>query len=176
MSQALDEHYLQWLYRQIASVRAKSPSRTYWSLARQLYSKEFVWFIPNDDNRVQDGKDLRAIFIEEERIEDPDPNWMELGCSTLEMLVALSKWLAFEAEGQPLDWFWVMLNNLGLGNCSDANYPACSEVVDDVLDVMIWRRYAADGKGGLFPLSSPRENQRGVEIWYQLNAYLNELD
>jgi len=62
MNEPLDDLYLTWLYSQIGSIKLKQPSRTYWSLFRQLYTKEFVWIIPNDDNRIEDGRDLRFKF------------------------------------------------------------------------------------------------------------------
>jgi len=49
VSQPLDELYFTWLYSQVGSVRTRNPARTYWSLLRYLYTKEFVWIIPNDD-------------------------------------------------------------------------------------------------------------------------------
>jgi hypothetical protein len=30
------------------------------------------------------------------------------------------------------------------------------------------------GLGGMFPLEDPREDQRAIEIWYQMMAYINE--
>lgn len=63
MDGPLDEQYLKWLYRQVASSKYRNPARTYWSLLRQLYTTEFVWTVPNDDNRVEDGRDLRYEFL-----------------------------------------------------------------------------------------------------------------
>src|SRR5689334_4311656 len=115
MNEPLDELYFKWLYRQVGSVRLRNPARTYWSLLRLLFTKEFVWIIPNDDNRVEDGRCLRHEFVEELGIENVDYEWMSLGCSFLEMLIALSRWLAFEAEeGEPRDWFWHVMRVLGL--------------------------------------------------------------
>lgn len=172
MSQPLDELYLTWLYSQIGSVRLKNPSQTHWSLVRQLYSKEFVWIVPNDDNRVEDGRDLRYEFIDEQMLEDVDPAWLDLGCSMLEMLIGLSRRLSFEAEGESRDWFWTLINNLALR--SDDKNPILVEVVDATLERVIWRTYNPDGSGGLFPLRRAHKNQRKVEIWYQLSAYLLE--
>ena len=179
MSEPLDELYLTWLYSQLGSVKLKNHSRTYWSLLRQLYTKEFVWLIPNDDNRVEDGNDLRYEFVDEQRIANVDRNWMGLGCSVLEMMVALSRALSFEAEGEPRVWFWHMIENLELSMMTDAVYKSSPDLVaaevDEKLNVLIWRTYAPDGSGGLFPLKHPNYNQRDVELWYQLNAYLLEL-
>lgn len=179
MNAPLDELYFKWLYSQVSSARAKNPSKTYWFLMRQLFRKEFVWFVPNDDNRVEDGRDLRYLFLEELEVESPDPMWMDLGCSMLEMMIALSNRLSFEAERSPKDWFWELMGNLRLAEFNDISYTKgddYEELVDCILDNVIWRTYEADGTGGLFPLKDPREDQRNIEIWYQLSAYLLEAE
>lgn len=175
MSGTLDDLYLQWLYSQVSSLKLKSPSRTYWNLARQLYSKEFVWFVPNDDNRVEDGRDLRYEFIDDQQIESVDPEWMDLGCSMLELLIGLSRRLSFETEGESRDWFWKLLENLHIHTCTDDG-PYPREIVDDILDTVIWRTYDRTGRGGLFPLKNARKDQRNVELWYQLNEYLLQTE
>jgi hypothetical protein len=65
VSGTLDDLYLIWLYEQVGDVKVRSRNRTYWDLFRQLYSIEFIWFIPNDDNRAEDGEDLREQFLED---------------------------------------------------------------------------------------------------------------
>lgn len=173
MNGPLDEEYLTWLYAQVASVRQRSRSKTYWSLLRQLYVKEFVWWVPNDDNRVEDGRDLRYEFFAEMGIEDQDLDWTGLGCSMLEMLIGLSRRLEFEGGGLAKKWFWVLIDNLGLSEYHDNAYSD-AEAVDEILDCVIWRNYHADGRGGLFPLEAPEQDQTKIEIWYQLSAYILE--
>jgi hypothetical protein len=48
--------------------------------------------------------------------------------------------------------------------------------VTETLDRVIYRNYESNGHGGFFPLEDPDEDQRRVELWYQLNAYLNERE
>lgn len=174
MNATLENAYFTWLYEQIGSTQAHNTSRTHWSLAKQLYTKEFIWFVPNDDNRLEDGRDLRFEFLVEKEIDDPGPEWMGLGCSMFEMLIGLSRRLSFEAEGEPREWFWQLLDNLDIAHYSDNRYTnRVFAEVDATLDRVIWRTYAPDGRGGLFPLSNPQEDQRKVEIWYQLSSYLS---
>lgn len=176
MSAQLDELYLTWLYGQIGSIKTRNRSRSYWSLSRQLYKKEFIWLVPNDDNRVEDGRDLRYEFFEACEIVDPDPTWMAMGCSMLEMLIAISRRLSFEADGEPRIWFWHLIEILDLHQYNDRVYnDKIRDTVDDVLDTVIWRTYLPNGRGGLFPLNHPKRDQREVELWYQLSAYLLEL-
>lgn len=177
MTKPLDELYLTWLYSQIGSVKLKNPARTYWSLAKQLFTKEFVWIVPNDDNRLEDGRDLRPEFIEASALESVDSEWMSLGCSMLEMLVSLSRRLSFEVDIEPRGWFWRLMENLDFEQYTDKNYNKRHEkIIDERLDVVIWRTYKPNGDGGLFPLERPTKDQREIEIWYQLSAYLLEQE
>jgi hypothetical protein len=178
MDEPLDELYFKWLYRQVSSPRLRNPARTYWSLLRQLFRKEFVWLVPNDDNRVEDGRDLRYEFLDGNGV-DRDHEWLSVECSMLEMLIGLSRRLAFEAEeGEPRDWFWTMLENVDLRQYSDAYYDRSSSASDRevnyILERVIWRHYERDGSGGLFPLNAARQDQRKVELWYQSAAFLLE--
>lgn len=175
MSEPLDELYFRWLYSQVGLLKTKDPKKTYWSLLKLLHQKEFVWFVPNDDNRLEDGRDLRNQLIIDEDLTNLDDEWMNLGCSMLEMLVALSNKCAFEGGRTTRHWFWKLMENLGLRECTDSSGFIHSDV-DDILNEVIWRTYEADGHGGLFPLKHPKKDQRGVEIWYQMCAYILEND
>lgn len=173
----LDDRYLEWLYKQIAAVSNPNPIRSYWNLAKQLYTIEFVWLISNDDNREADGKCLRMEFMDDVHIDDRDTQWLELECSMLEMLIALARRASFEACGETIDWFWKMLENVGLRGYTDymyANEPGVEETVYNVIQDIIDRKYKRNGEGGLFPLQHPHQDQRKVELWYQLSAYLLE--
>lgn len=174
MNQPLDELYLNWLYECIDDPSITNPSRTYWNLAHHLYTKEYVWLIPNDDNRLEDGRFLREEFCEDLRLDDIDPDWMNLECSMLEMLIALSRRLSFQGEGESRDWFWHLIDNLDIRIADNKRFPKSR--VEQILDTVIWRTYDYDGMGGLFPLRFPRQDQREVELWDQLNAYLLERD
>lgn len=172
MSADLDELYFEWLYGQISSVKLKNPSRTYWNLFRILFKKEFIWWVPNDDNRVEDGKDLRYEFLEDAK-ESATVDWLDLGCSMLELFIGLSRRLAFETNAEPAEWFWELLENLDLRQYNDRVIVPCDEV-EAALDKVIWRTYKRNGSGGLFPLKRARQDQREVELWYQLGEYILE--
>ncbi len=169
----LDEGYLYWLNSLVEPVRNPNPARTHSLLIEQLFLKEFRWSVPNDDNRAEDGKELRQEFLYEY---DVDQKWMSEPCSVMEMLVALARRVAFEANGEPDEWFWILLNNLGLDRYTDDVYGDMVETeVNDVLDIFIERRYGHNGEGGgLFPLEDTRADQREFEIWYQMSSYLLE--
>lgn len=173
MQRPLEELYLRWLYSQVGSFDKASP--TYWTLFECLHDKQFVWVVPNDDNRAEDGRDLRQEFLRAEGILRYDEKWDRLGCSMLELLIALSRRAEFEAEsfGDTSDWFWHFLEMIEIDKYHDGKrFPA--KKIDDILDGVIWRTYEYDGGGGLCPLQDPAEDQREVEIWYQLSAYILE--
>jgi hypothetical protein len=102
-----------------------------------------------------------------------DDDWLDLGCSFLEMLVALSRRLSFEAEGEPRDWFWHLMDTIELRECNDRSQWT-DEEVEAICNKVIFRNYDANGAGGLFPLQNPCHDQREVELWYQMSAYLLE--
>jgi len=176
MTMPLDEAYFVWLYSQVGSVHNRNRSKTYWTLLRLLHKKEFTWSkkIEKDGNRAEDGRNLRTEFLRETKTRVTEPGWLELGCSMLELLVALAWKLEFEGGGKQADWFWVLIDNLGLMECTDANPPE-EDIIDHILTKVIQRDYAPNGAGGLFPLKDPQQDQREVELWYQLNAYLLEI-
>jgi len=169
----LDEAYFNWLCSQVGEVHTRETSRTHRRILRLLYQKEFVWLIPNDDNRMADGRALRDEFVNELHLDSVDPQWMDLGCSLFEMLLGLSRRVSFHEDGPPSEWFWVLLQNLGLSVYHDRTQIPEFDI-DDILDRVIWRQYSPNGKGGLFPLKHPNGDQRKVELWYQMNAYLLE--
>jgi hypothetical protein len=166
----LDDQYLTWLYSQVAEVKTRKSSRTYWRLLKLLFCTEFAWFVPNDDNRAEDGRALRLEWASQTDIE-VDENWETLGCSFLEMLIGLARRLEFETDYDVMFWFWHLINNMGLLGFNDrSNFV--DEDVEDKTSAVIWRTYDPDGNGGLFPLREPERDQRKIEIWYQLSEYL----
>lgn len=176
MSPPLDELYLIWLTSLVSDPNIKEPSLTYHTLLEQLYTKEFIWVIPNDDNRVADGLDIRAEFVRSQGLGEVDPSWLGLGCSMLELMIGLSRRLSFEAEGEPDHWFWKLVQNLGLSRYNDSRKRYPRSQIDAILDAVIWRTYDYNGLGGFFPLRDPPTDQRREELWYQLCHYILERD
>lgn len=174
MSLTLDAAYFEWLYKHVGSVRNPNPARTHWKLCAKLFKTKFVWFVPNDDNRAADGCELRDEFLHESGMEF-EVGWYEEECSMLEMMVALSRRVAFQSYGEPGEWFWTMLKNIELLKYTDDVYEiSIEEEVEEVLARINDRTYEANGEGGLFPLRHPHTDQRNVEIAYQMSSYLLE--
>lgn len=169
----IDDQYLEWLYSQIASVRNRNPHRSYWNLCRRLYSTEFIWSVRNDENRAGDGKELRREFVEVRFLDRADPDWMDLPCSVLEMLIAFCNRLEFQSGVPTIEWFHILLTNLGIDEYSDANYTTFfEEDIDHRVDIFLRREYDRNGVGGLFPLVKAPRDQRKIELWWQMAIYL----
>jgi len=170
MAEPLENLYFNWLYAKVCDVRTTSKKKQFEVLLQELHRTEYVWLLSGDDNRAEDGCELRDEFLTASNIEVYD-GWGEDGCSALEMLVAFSRRAGFETSDIPSKWFWVMLENLGLSGLSDSTNPNRDDI-QAILEVFLWRRYNALGHGGLFPLRETEYDQRYVEIWYQFNEYL----
>lgn len=166
----LDDRYLKWLYGQVSNAKIRKGSKTYWKLLRQMYTTEFIHFVPNDENRAEDGKELRLDWTRESGVR-PDRAWLSLECSFLELILGLAKRLNFQEERTLVHWFWHLLKNLGFESLDDSDgYPTA--FVEMRMRVVNERSYDADGNGGLFPLRNPTQDQRKVDLWYQMMEYL----
>jgi hypothetical protein len=172
MAEPIEDLYLNWLYAKVAySDAPSSPSVSYHKLLQALHSIEFVWVIAMDENRAQDGLELRKDFITQAHIRDVPEDWYNLPCSVLEMLIAFSRRASFETEYSSVEWFWMFLTNVGLAEQHDSSV-GLEALVHEVIDTVVWRTYDPDGHGGLFPLDEPDQDQRRVEIWHQFCEYL----
>jgi hypothetical protein len=142
----------------------------YTHLCTLMHEKEFVWIVPNDDNRVVDGRDQRLRFREE----NPDCELDLPFVSFLEVLIALSERCEFQNNVEAFYWARIFLENLDLLDMKGRLNKPQREYVDEVLDRVIWRTYKPSGQGGFFPLAWPDKNQTQVELWYQMADYIHE--
>lgn len=168
--ESIENSYFRWLSAKVIYLMNPTPSLTYNTLLKHLHNTEFVWIVDGDDNRAADGVGLRRLFLIESRIAD-DQEWRSLGCSVLEMMIALSRRASFSTDISADRWFWHMIENLGLIECNDAN-DELIEDIDNVLYSLVWRQYDFCGRGGLFPIIETKNDQRKVELWYQFNEYV----
>lgn len=174
MSEPIEETYFNWLYSKVASVPVPTPSLTYYTLLRDLHCTEFVWIVQGDDNRAADGIELRREFFHQSFLKQ-EPAWRNIPCSVLEMLVAFSRRASFQTDMPERDWFWMFMDNLGLRYLNDA-MEDITQIVYEAMDTFIWRTYAYDGTGGLFPMRVAKHDQREVELWYQFFEWLVDQD
>lgn len=165
--------YFDWLVGFIAPDYATSSS--YQNVLYALYKRDFEWFVHNDDNREEDGLDLRLKYenITGATCDKVGP------CSVLEMMIALSIRCENELMYDPdegdrtKEWFWIMMDNLKLNYLTDDVFNF--KVFDEIVDRFLQRKYSPDGYGGPFYIHNFRGDMRKIELWYQLNFYLEEM-
>lgn len=145
-------------------------------VCRYLHMRDFYWTVPFDSNREYAGKNLRVDWeCRDEYFKDYSK--IDAGpASCFEVLIGIS--IAMENQlWDPIDnpeynastFFHEMISNLGLDDIRD-HYNIMAAIVDKWLD----RAYEPNGKGGIFPLDNPFGDQREIEIWDQMNQYINE--
>lgn len=173
----LNEEYFNWMYQ---LVFANEKRRSYRKLLKYLNSVEFTYILDFDSNRAEDGMDLRYRFGYEHDYNGPmiAAYLDDRPCSVLEMMVALAN----RCEEQIMDdphagcrrgqWFFSMLASLGLSGMNDENFVRSD--AEKIVSRFLSRQYARNGEGGLFTVNS-RHDMRSVEIWYQLNWYLDSI-
>lgn len=171
----LHNQYLDWL---MGIVQLPQHSR----LLEKLFSTEFVWIIPFDANRADDGIQLRYRFGRECGIPDPVIcSELDNGpCSLLEMIVALAIRAEEQIMGDPTIgdrtamWIHDMLKSLGILAYLDYIYD--EQAVDNAIYIFTNRLYTRTGRGGLFevPDLDPSKDMRTAEIWFQMCWYMNE--
>lgn len=173
MDEPLEDRYFRWLCSHVLNVEIPTPSLTYWNLLRLLHGTQYVWVQGYDENRAEDGVELRYYYRTESHTAKDD-GWEHLPCSVLEFLVSLSARAEFNSmmTEPPAWWFWHFIDNLDINFPDNVELP--EEYVIDVLDRWMYRQYEWTGQGGLFPLEVALDDQRNVETWYQLMAYLEE--
>lgn len=168
-----DEEYFKTLYGLVSPTRDQAPSSSRYILCSILHQTEFIPWIRMDEDRALDGLTLRHTY----NVGSDEP------CSMFEMLLALSKRIVYQTEGlvdwEAKDWFWLMLDNLGLFELNDEaltsmSGPLHENQVHQALKRLNDRTYEYNGTGGLFPLAQTEQDQRKVDIWYQMSAYLLE--
>ncbi len=175
----LTNRYFDWMYRLVAGNRYSKQS--YRKLFARLHGTEFIYLIPMDGNRAEDGVDLRYRFGRENSYSDAVIAALlnDRPCSVLEMMIALS----IRCEEHIMDdpdignrtgqWFWNMIVSLGLGSMTDGRFDRA--FVDRTIARFLNREYERNGRGGLFTVSHCHRDMRSIEIWYQMNYYLNEV-
>lgn len=175
------EEYFNWLYDLVCHDRYDGRV-TYRKLLEYLHNTEFTYDIPRDSNRAGDGVGVRYRFAYRRGLDVDAIDYIyfhERPCSVLEMMIGLAMRCEenFMCDPQKGDrtsqWFWLMINNLGLGDMMDDIYD--EEKVERHITRFLKREYASNGRGGLFVVNGRDRDMRDVEIWYQLCWYLDNI-
>lgn len=172
----LEDRYLDWLRQQ-----AMGQDRSYDSLLKFLYFKPFVYTIRMDENRAEDGVELRYLFGSRNGISFEDiSTGLDSGrdCSMLEMMVGLALrcesqiMIDMEEGEQPERWFSIMIQNLGLGSQTNDRFDP--DQAEYIVDRFLAHQYSYNGDGSLFSVCKPRHDMRKTDLWYQAMWYLTE--
>lgn len=172
-------NYFNWM------VNCVTPDREsailYSNLLRKLNNVPFDIFYGMDENRYQDGIDLRYRFGYDSGIcdaiiaEELDYRL----ASVLEVMVALAIRIEndimsdYNYGDRTCVWFTEMLKSLQLMDMSNNNYN--EQYIDNCVSKLLSRTYDYNGKGGLFTVNDPPEDMRKTDIWNQMTWFLNEF-
>lgn len=173
-----NDPYFDWLSI-IIGLNKNYSRRNYIQLVTTLHATEYNPLLPLDNNRGIDGLQLRVEFMNEHGAWGSATN--RGPCSFLEFLVGVSRRMSFLMYGEGNHtgtefYFWKLIDNLGLTKCTDDRWEYINGefFVEDAIWRVNQRQYSYDGSGGLFPLRNPKEDQKNVEVWYQMNQWLIE--
>lgn len=152
----------------------------YRNLSEYLYSIEFYSEHGNDEDREEDGLNLRLRFAEESGY----PTYtvrtrITSSCSVLEMMLALAIRCEENIMGEPGDevnsgrWLFEMLESLHIEGMED--YCFDPDYVYKRIRIFLQRRYSRNGDGGLFTVYKTNNDLRDADIWFQMCWYLAEI-
>ena len=177
ISDIVSNDYFNWLYDYVCANRFDQHI-TYRKLLMRLHSTVFRYSIPRDENRAENGIELRHRFADDYLTVENAAEYLMEPCSVSEMMLGL----AIQGEDfmddpdygdRTTQWFWGMIVNLGLGGMTDDRFN--KREVDYIVDRFLNRNYEPNGKGGLFTIRNCEYDLRDVEIWVQLLWYLNSI-
>lgn len=162
------KHYRQWLLSGLYS-----PDRKHYSfILSDLESTPFYSLVNFDENRALDGLALRREYENVTGVEAPQGP-----CSVLEVIIGLARRMGFILFDPDEDvatddtiekCFWELIDNLGLKPIWT------SEENIELINLWLSRNFQKNGVGSPFPLRNSIKDQRNVELWYQMQAYLAE--
>lgn len=170
----VDKQYFDWLCDIVSTGEHK-----YDELLNALYHTEFIAEYTMDENRAEDGLDLRDQFGKDESYTSSELNDIHDYCSMLEMMIALAIRMEEDimtnlAYGDRTGvWFWNMVRSLGVGRMTNSRFN--QRKFDAIMDAFMNHVYESDGHGGLFIVDCYYDLTK-EEIWTQMNWYLNTLE
>ena len=173
--------YFEWMTNIVCGKRF-SGKMTYKKLLSYLHMITFRCKMRSDENRAEDGIDLRwrfAVDTGRENQNDWIRDCLEGPCSVLEMIVALAIRIEETIMDNPAlgdrtgQWFWGMITTMGLGAMNENNFDKKS--AGNIVNTFLDRQYESDGNGGLFRIRGVDVDLTKVDIWTQLCWYLDSI-
>lgn len=142
-----------------------------------LNTVDFRVILDMDYNRIGDAIEFRADF--ERRNGYFEPILTE-NVSVLEVMVSLAvrceeMIMANTKFGDRTHiWFWYMVESMNLLEFDDWNFNF-DEVMSRI-EHMLDRNYEKDGFGSLFYVPNCGKNMKKLDIWYQMQCWLNTIE
>jgi hypothetical protein len=176
------EAYLRALYKEVSNNR----SRSYLNLSRLLHTIDFVWDVPNDDNRIGDALEKRKEYMELVGFSEA---LKTKPASVFEVLVGIVYRMMYVMDGEDRGLstsklYIELLENLNISGFTDGMFLRSRNIKKIEADVrtkirkMMARKYTPSGRGGVFPLKrNPVKHGidlRKTELWYQMMYYIAE--
>lgn len=175
MDELWDDYFL-FLISEYGLNNRKGRSRS--KLLEMLHNIPFRYIIERDENRAADGQELRNHYLIPDEYEEYSEEFMNRDCSVFEMLIALAVRMDDEYVGDPSnplpeEMFWEMIRNLDLYDIININFDNVKII--NIVNRWLDRDFTKKGRGSIFPIyGSDFEDQREIEIWDQMNAYIYE--
>lgn len=167
--------YYEWLIYQVTD--EEMAYERYTKLFKFLADTEYRWVHPYDANRAEDGLYLRSMY--EDTVDYFDQYFGDVPpyATLLEVMVALAIRCENEIMYDPDEgdrtsmWFWIMIKNAGLDMTDESfNDIRATRIVNKIMK----NAYGDHGEGGLFLCHFCNEKVSKMDIWQQMNVYLNE--
>lgn len=164
-------------------------------ICRVMFETDFICClgteqtIKEDEIRAKDAMELRRRYAESVGADagkserEIDRIWKSIhgNCSVLELILSICYRLdAMVNEEEPGTmvgmFFRILIGNLGFDL---KKKEIQKEQISVIIDRFLRHEYGPDGTGGgLFPIKKwdleSSKDMRGLSIWYQMNAWLNE--
>ena len=174
----IEQDYFDWMVNLVCYERL-SEKRSFRRMLQYLHDTEFIYYTQSDADRAADGIDLRYRFSYGYFSAPNAERELTGPCSVLEMMIALAIRCEETIMSDPrygdrtTQWFWRMIVNLGLGGMLDDRFDA--QEMETIVDIFLRREYEPNGKGGLFVLRNCEHDLREVDIWTQMNWYIETM-
>lgn len=164
------ENYYKWMIQMIDPY--KDTAKVYSGLLKELDNIPYTYELEMDGNREEDAYDLRRVYFSQNQ------GSYDFGSpSVLEVMVALARRCEDNIMHDPEwgdrtdEWFWNMVVSLGFSECKGSDIDI--QHVDTVVNNMLNRKYPKNGEGSLFYVPHTSYDMRKLQIWDQMNIYLN---
>lgn len=164
----MEHPYFEWL------LAMPGFDKRYRKIMDILFTERFRWLIDIDEDRAEDGKDLRYEFANEFGYGSMF-DYLDTPCNCAEVIIALARRHERQWDNPKYGdrtWVWVqsMLDSLGLH--PGISYDSTLEIIDRWLD----RRFNRDGSGSLFTIPNSVMDMRKIDIWRQSNLWFALMD